>query len=74
VGLAQLTAPNGRQLSEREVELDGGPKRKVPRWATDLGKAPTGPALDDEDVPHGLEFFDTGANRSGASLETMLAK
>jgi hypothetical protein len=56
---------DGRQLSERKVELGGGPKREVPKYALDLGKAPTGPALDDEDVPEGLDFFDAGANRTG---------
>jgi hypothetical protein len=59
---------DGSPLSERRVDLGGGPKRDVPKYALDLGKAPTGPALDDEDVPHGLEFFDSGSNRSAASL------
>jgi hypothetical protein len=56
---------DGRQLAERTFELGGGPEREVPKYALDLGKAPTGPALDDEDVPEGLDFFDAGANRTG---------
>jgi hypothetical protein len=39
-----------------------------------LRKAPTGPALHDEDVPHGLEFFDSGLNRSAASPDALLEK
>jgi hypothetical protein len=65
---------NGHQLSERQLDLGGGPKRDVPKYALDLGKAPTGPALDDEDVPHGLEFMDSGSNRSAASSDDLLEK
>ena len=65
---------DGRQLSERKVELGGGPEREVPEYALDLGKAPTGPSLDDEDVPHGLEFFDAGANTSGVAADVMIQK
>jgi hypothetical protein len=68
--VAEVFGADGSELSERRVELGGGPKRKVPKWALDLGKAPTGPALDDEDVPHGLEFFDG----SGISPELLLNK
>jgi hypothetical protein len=64
----------GRQLSEREVGLDGGPRRTVPKWALELGKAPVGPALDDEDVPHGQEFFASGANRSTFSPDALITK
>src|SRR6267378_2322014 len=42
---------SGRQLSQEEVALGGGPSRGVPDWAVDEGKAPFGPALDDENVP-----------------------
>jgi len=41
----------GNQLSQEEVALGGGPSRGVPDWAVDEGKAPFGPALDDENVP-----------------------
>jgi hypothetical protein len=43
------------------VSLGGGPGRHVPPWAVALGKAPVGPALDDEDVPHGFEFFESNS-------------
>ncbi len=65
--VVEVFKADGSQLSKRRVDLGGGPKRDVPKYALDLGKAPTGPALDDEDVPQGLEFFDSGANRSAAS-------
>jgi hypothetical protein len=42
---------NGNQLSPDEVQLGGGPSRGVPGWAVEEGKAPVGPALDDENVP-----------------------
>jgi len=42
---------SGNQLSQEEVRLGGGPSRGVPDWAVDEGKAPFGPALDDENVP-----------------------
>jgi hypothetical protein len=41
----------GNQLSPDEVALGGGPSRGVPDWAVSEGKAPVGPALDDENVP-----------------------
>ena len=41
----------GNQLSQEEVALGGGPSRGVPDWAVSEGKAPFGPALDDENVP-----------------------
>jgi hypothetical protein len=65
---------DGSQVSERRVDLGGGPRRDVPKYALDLGKAPTGPGLDDEDVPHGMEFFDSGLNRSAASPGALLEK
>jgi hypothetical protein len=65
--VVEVFGADGRQLSEKKVDLGGGPKRDVPKYALDIGKAPTGPALDDEDVPQGLEFFDSGSNRSAAS-------
>jgi hypothetical protein len=61
---------DGNQLSERRVDLGGGPERKVPEYALDLGKAPTGPALDDEDVPGWLEFGDSGSAINGISPES----
>ena len=70
----EVIRADGRQVSERRVELGGGPDRKVPKWARDLGKAPTGPALDDEDVPQGLEFVDSGSDRSGISPDALLQK
>ena len=63
--VVEVFRADGRQLSERQVDLGGGPRREVPKYALDLGKAPTGPALDDEDVPHGLDFVDSGATRDG---------
>jgi len=42
---------SGNQLSQEQVGLGGGPSRGVPDWAVDEGKAPFGPALDDENVP-----------------------
>jgi hypothetical protein len=53
-----------RARRSRRVDLGGGPERDVPEYALDLGKAPTGPASDDEDVPQGSEFFDSGSNQS----------
>jgi hypothetical protein len=47
---------NGSPLSERQVDLGGGPRRNVPKYALDLGLAPTGPALDDEEVPFVQDF------------------
>lgn len=47
----------GREpLSEQATRLGGGPRKvpAVPGWARDLGKAPVGPILDDEDVPEGV--------------------
>jgi hypothetical protein len=41
----------GNQLSPDQVGLGGGPSRGVPDWAVSEGKAPVGPALDDENVP-----------------------
>ena len=58
--VVEVFTADGSQLSERRVDLGGGPERDVPKYALDLGKAPTGPALDDEDVPQ--EFFDSGLN------------
>ena len=42
---------SGNQLSQEQVGLGGGPSRGVPDWAVTEGKAPVGPALDDENVP-----------------------
>jgi hypothetical protein len=41
----------GNELSPDDVALGGGASRLVPGWAVDEGKAPAGPALDDENVP-----------------------
>jgi hypothetical protein len=41
----------GHQIAEQKVQLGGGAKRHVPDWAVEEGKAPVGPALDDENVP-----------------------
>jgi hypothetical protein len=70
----EVFASGGNQLPERAVDLGGGPRRQVPRWAVDLGKAPVGPALDDEDVPQGLEFIESDRNRSGASPDALTKK
>ena len=48
---------NGSPLSERQVDLGSGPRRNVPKYALDLGLAPTGPALDDEEVPFVEDFL-----------------
>jgi hypothetical protein len=47
---------------------------KVPKWALDFGKAPIAPALDDEDVPQGFEFFDSGSAGIGVSPDVLLEK
>jgi hypothetical protein len=70
----EVFTADGRQLSEQAVDLGGGPRRNVPSWAVDLDKAPVGPALDDEDVPHGLEFAESGLNRSAVSPDDLLEK
>jgi hypothetical protein len=72
--VVEVFKADGSQLSERRVDLGGGPQRDVPKYALDLGKAPTGPALDDEDVPQGLEFFDSGSNRSTVSRGALRQK
>jgi hypothetical protein len=72
--IVEVFKAGGSQLSERRVELGGGPKNKVPKWALDLGKAPIGPALDDEDVPQGFEFFDSGSAGIGVSPDVLLEK
>jgi hypothetical protein len=72
--IVEVFKADGRQLSERTVELGGGPKRNVPEWAVDFGKAPTGPALDDEDVPSELEFFDSGSTTLGVSPDALRKK
>jgi hypothetical protein len=41
----------GHQIAEQKVQLGGGATRHVPDWAVEEGKAPVGPALDDENVP-----------------------
>lgn len=43
---------DGIQLAESIVNLGGGPSRRVPHWALEEGKAPIGPALNDENVPN----------------------
>ena len=72
--VVEVFTADGSQLSERRVNLGGGPRRRVPKYALDLGKAPVGPALDDEDVPQGLEFADSGRNRSGVSPDAFREK
>jgi hypothetical protein len=72
--VVEVFGADGHQLSEKKVDLGGGPERKVPKYALELGKAPTGPALDDEDVPQDLEFFDSGSNRGGASSDDLREK
>jgi hypothetical protein len=55
--VVEVFAGDGRSLSERSVNLGGGPTRKVPNDALASGSAPTGPALDDEKVPaYALDF------------------
>jgi hypothetical protein len=66
----QVFNSSGSQLPERRVELGGGPKRDVPRYALEFGKAPTGPALDDEDVPRGEDFNSTNRNVQGFDIDT----
>ena len=56
-----LTVAGGASGREPGPSLGGGPERHVPPWAVALGKAPVGPALDDEDVPDGLEFFESNS-------------
>lgn len=41
----------GNPVAAKKVELGGGAEREVPEWAVEEGKAPVGPALDDENVP-----------------------
>jgi hypothetical protein len=72
--VVEVFKADGSQLSERMVRLGGGPKREVPKYALDLGKAPVGPALDDEDVPQGLEFLASGSTISGISPDTLIKK
>lgn len=72
--VVEVFSARGHQLSERRIELGGGPRREVPKYALALGKAPTGPALDDEDVPQGLEFVNSGATRIGISPDALLQK
>jgi hypothetical protein len=72
--VVEVFKANGNQLSQRNVELGGGPKMKVPKWALDFGKAPIAPALDDEDVPQGFEFFDSGSAGIGVSPDVLLEK
>ncbi len=72
--VVEVFGADGKQLSDRRVDVGGGPKRDVPKYALELGKAPTGPALDDEDVPQGFEFFDSGANQRSASPDALLEK
>jgi hypothetical protein len=72
--VVEVFTGGGRQLPEQAVDLGGGPRRNVPSWAVDVGKAPVGPALDDEDVPHGLEFAESGRNRSAVSPDDLLQK
>jgi len=42
---------DGNELTPDSIGLGGGASRGVPYWAVDEGKAPVGPALDDENVP-----------------------
>lgn len=48
----------GGKVAEEKVQIGGGAKRNVPDWAVEEGKAPVGPALDDENVPLRTEFPD----------------
>jgi hypothetical protein len=41
----------GKPVAAETVHLGGGATRSVPAWALEDGKAPVGPALDDENVP-----------------------
>jgi hypothetical protein len=43
--------PEGNRVAASKVQLGGGATRQVPDWAVEEGKAPVGPALDDENVP-----------------------
>lgn len=65
---------DGRQVPERLVDLGGGPRRNAPKWAVELGKAPVGPALDDEDVPQGLEFVESNRNPNAVPPDALLEK
>jgi hypothetical protein len=60
--VVEVFGGDGRSLSERSVNLGGGPTRKVPNGASTLGIAPTGPALDDEEVPGYFLDFDKPQN------------
>jgi hypothetical protein len=71
--VVEVFGADGHQLSEKTVDLGGGPERKVPKYALELGKAPTGPALDDEDVPQDQELFDSSSNRA-VSPDDLLEK
>jgi hypothetical protein len=44
----------GRPLGDSEIDLGGGPKRRVPGWAIDRGAETTGPLLDDARLPRGF--------------------
>jgi hypothetical protein len=46
----------GNQVSTKDVDLGGGPKRNVPDFALDAGLARRGPLLDDENVPAGAPY------------------
>ena len=62
----------GVQLPEQALNLNGGPRRAVPRWARNAGKAPVGPALDDEDVPFQELFGFAGADTTDAAIRSVM--
>jgi hypothetical protein len=45
----------GQRVREVDIKLGGGALRTIPMWALKEGKAPVGPALDDENVPNPSE-------------------
>jgi hypothetical protein len=47
----EVLDPYGKSVPADSVRLGGSPRRYVPAWALEEGKAPVGPALDDEAVP-----------------------
>ncbi len=49
----------GHHVPKTDIKLGGGPLRIVPQWALRDGKAPVGPALDDENVPNPGEMSAT---------------
>ena len=53
----QVFRADGSPVDAARVQLGGGPTRRVPAWALEEGKAPVGPALDDEAIPRSRAEF-----------------